>query len=125
MKKPKADKRGTRDLKILDQSQVFDLSRYLGSTPTFTLSKPLRVDAGSTLAITVPTWAPAFAINLGDDEAWRSSRPKTDCNGTSQSAVDKVGKTGYFDCFYKTARLLFSATFVPDPKPTSKAAAKP
>jgi hypothetical protein len=125
MKKPKADKRGTRDLKVLGQSQVFDLSRYLGSTPTFTLSKPLPVDAGSTLAITVPTWAPAFAINLGDDQAWRSSRPKKDCNGTSQSAVTKVGKTGYFDCFYKTARLLFSATFVPDPKPTSKAAAKP
>ena len=125
MKKPKADKRGTRDLKVLGQSQVFDLSRYLGSTPTFTLSRPLPVDAGSTLAITVPTWAPAFAINLGDDQAWRSSRPKTDCNGTSQSAVTKVGKTGYFDCFYKTARLLFSATFVPDPKPTSKAAAKP
>jgi len=73
MKKPKADKRGTRDLKVLGQSQVFDLSRYLGSTPTFTLSKPLPVDAGSTLAITVPTWAPAFAINLGDDQAWRSS----------------------------------------------------
>jgi hypothetical protein len=124
MKKPKADKRGTTDLKILDQSQVFDLSKYLGSTPTFTLSKPLRVHAGSTLALTVPTWAPAFAINLGDDEAWRSSRPKNDCNGTSQSAVDKIGATGYFDCYYKTARLLFSATFVPDPKPTSKAAAK-
>jgi hypothetical protein len=125
MKKPKADKRGTRDLKVLGQSQVFDLSHYLGSTPTFTLSKPLRVDAGSTLALTVPTWAPAFAINLGDDQAWRSSRPKTDCNGTSQSAITRVGRTGFFDCYYKTARLLFTATFVPDPKPTSKTAAKP
>jgi hypothetical protein len=125
MKKPKADKRGTRDLKVLGQSQVFDLSKYLGSTPTFTLSKPLPVDAGSTLALSVPTWAPAFAINLGDDQAWRSSRPKNDCNGTSQSAITKVGQTGFFDCFYKTARLLFTATFVPDPTPTSKAAAKP
>jgi hypothetical protein len=125
IKKPKADKRGTRDLKVLGQSEVFDLSKYLGSTPTFTLSKPLPVDAGSTLAITVPTWAPAFAINLGADQAWRSSRPKKDCNGTSQSAVQKVGQVGYFDCFYKTARLLFTATFVPDPTPTSKAATKP
>ena len=125
MKKPKADKRGTRDLKILGQSEVFDLTNYLGSTPTFTLSKPLRVDAGSTLAITVPTWAPAFAVNLADDEAWRSSRPKNDCNGTSQTAVQKVGATGFFDCFYKTARLLFTASFVPDPTPTSTATAKP
>jgi hypothetical protein len=125
MKKPKLDKRGTTDLKVLNQSAPVDLTNYLGSTPTFTLSKPLRVSGGSTLAITVPTWAPAFAINLGDDEAWRSSRPKTDCNGTSQAAVQKVGTTGYFDCFYKTARLLFTATFVPDPTPTSGAAAKP
>jgi hypothetical protein len=125
MKKPKADKRGTRDLKILGQSEVFDLTNYLGSTPTFTLAKPLRVSAGSTLALTVPTWAPAFAVNLGDDEAWRSSRPKNDCNGTSQTAVQKVGSTGFFDCFYKTARLLFTATFVPDPTPTSTTAKKP
>jgi hypothetical protein len=120
LKKPKADKPKTNDLKILGQSEVFDLSDYLGSTPTFALSKPLPVDAGSTLAITVPTWAPAFAINLGPDEAWRSSRNKKDCNGTSQTAHQKVGKTHSYDCFYRTARLLYTATFVPDPKPTSK-----
>jgi hypothetical protein len=119
LKKPKADKPKTNDLKILGQSEVFDLTNYLGSTPTFALSKPLKVSAGSTLAITVPTWAPAFAINLGPDEAWRSSRKKTDCNGTSQTAHQKVGKTHSYDCFYRTARLLFTATFVPDPKPTS------
>jgi hypothetical protein len=124
LKKPKADKPKTNDLRILGQSQVFDLSKYLGSTPTFTLSKPLRVDAGSTLALTVPTWAPAFAINLGPDQAWRSSRPKNDCNGTSQTAHQKVGKTHSYDCFYRTARLLYTATFVPDPKPTSKPATK-
>ena len=125
MKKPKLDQRGTNDLKILGQSDLIDLTNYLGSTPTFALAKPLRVSGGSTLAITVPTWAPAFAINLGDDEAWRSSRPKADCNGTSQAAIQKVGATGFFDCFYKTARLLFTASFVPDPTPTSSTPAKP
>jgi hypothetical protein len=119
LKKPKADKPKTNDLKILGQSELFDLTNYLGSTPTFALAKPLPVEAGATLAITVPTWAPAFAINLGPDEAWRSSRNKKDCNGTSQTAHQKVGKTHSYDCFYRTARLLFTATFVPDPKPTS------
>jgi hypothetical protein len=119
LKKPKADKPKTNDLKILGQSELFDLSNYLGSTPTFVLSKPLPVSAGSTLALTVPTWAPAFAINLGPDEAWRSSRDKKDCNGTSQTAHQKVGKVHSYDCFYRTARLLYTATFVPDPKPTS------
>jgi hypothetical protein len=124
LKKPKNDRRGTNDLRLLGQSEVFDLSNYLGSTPTFVLSKPLPVDAGSTLAITVPTWAPAFAINLGSDEAWRSSRPKADCNGTSQTAHQKVEKVRSYDCFYRTARLLFTASFVPDPKPTSAPATK-
>src|SRR4051794_8953513 len=65
LKKPKNDRPRTNDLKILGQSEVFDVSRYLGSTPTFALDKPLDVQAGSTLAITVPTWAPAFTTNLG------------------------------------------------------------
>jgi hypothetical protein len=118
LKKPKSDKRGTTDLKVLAQSEVFNLANYLGSTPTFALSKPLPVSAGSTLAVTVPTWAPSFAINLGADQAWRSSRPKNDCNGTSQAALQTVGKVGFFDCYYKTARLLYTVTFVPDPQPT-------
>src|SRR3954466_7132614 len=45
LKKPKADKPKTNDLKILGQSEVFDLSKYLGSTPTFALAKPLPVQA--------------------------------------------------------------------------------
>jgi hypothetical protein len=119
LKKPKSDKPTGNVLKLLGQSELFDLSKYLGSTPTFTLSKPLEVKAGSTLAITVPTWAPAFAINLASDEAWRSSRPKSDCNGTSQAAEQTVGTVHAYDCFYRTARLLYTATFVPDPTPTS------
>jgi hypothetical protein len=122
LKRPKSDQRGGNPLKVLAQSEIFDLTKYLGSTPTFTLSKPLAVTAGSTLAITVPTWAPAFAINLGTDEVWRSSRPANDCNGTTQAAQQTVGTTHPYDCLYKTARLLYTATFVPDPTPTAKAA---
>lgn len=122
LKKPKKDKRMTNDLRLLAQSEVFDLSNYLGSSPTFALAAPLAVPAGSIVALTVPTWAPAFAINLGPDQAWRSARPKNDCNGTSQVAHQKVGKVRSYDCFYRTARLLYSATFIPDPKPTTKQA---
>jgi hypothetical protein len=120
LKKPKRDKKMTNDLKLLAQSEVFDLANYLGSSPTFALDKPLVVQAGSIVALTVPTWAPAFAINLGADQAWRSSRPKNDCNGTSQVAQQTTGSVRSYDCFYRTARLLYSATFIPDPKPTTK-----
>jgi hypothetical protein len=117
--------RTAKRARLVAQSEVFNLANYLGSTPTFALSKPLAVTAGSTLAVTVPTWAPAFAINLGADQAWRSSRAKNDCNGTSQSAQQTVGSLHQYPCFYRTARLLYSASFVPDPKPTTPAGKKP
>jgi hypothetical protein len=121
LKKPKKDKPKTNDLTLTQQSGVWNLSSYLGSTPTFTLGKPLHVYPGAIVAITVPTWAPAFAINLGADQAWRSARPKNDCNGTSQVAQQTAGTTTSYDCFYRTARLLYTVTFIPDPKPTAAA----
>jgi hypothetical protein len=122
LKKPKKDKKMTNDLRITQQSGLWNLAPYLGSSPTFTLSKPLHVYPGAIVAITVPTWAPSFAINLGADQAWRSARPKNDCNGTSQVAQQTVGTVTGYDCFYRTARLLYTATFIPDPKPTTTAA---
>ncbi|MEA2439299.1 MAG: hypothetical protein QOH76_723 [Thermoleophilaceae bacterium] len=119
LKRPKSDKRGGTQKKVLAQSEVFILTRYLGSTPTFALSKPLPISAGSTVALTVPTWAPAFAVRRPADEAWRASRPKNDCTGTSQAALQTVGKVGLFDCLYQEARPIYTATFVPDPAPTS------
>lgn len=120
LKKPLHHMKGTNDLRLTRQSELFDLTKYLGSTPTFALAKPLLVNPGSVVAITVPTWAPAFAINLGPDETWTSSRPKKDCNGTTQAAQQTVGVTHSYDCFYRTARLLYSATEIPDPTTTSK-----
>jgi hypothetical protein len=122
LKKPSKDKPKTNDLRIVGQSEVIDLDGYLGSSPTFALSKPLVVPDESIVALTVPTWAPAFAINLGSDQAWRSSRAAPDdCGGTSQTAQQTNNSVHSYDCFYRTARLLYSATFIPDPKPTKKA----
>jgi hypothetical protein len=102
------------------QSQLFDLGPYLGSTPTFALDKPLVVaEKGWILALTVPTWVPSFAVNLSSDQTWRSPRPENDCNGTTSSTARTVGNVREYRCFYRTARLLYSATFVPDPKPTT------
>jgi hypothetical protein len=100
---------------LVSQSEVFNLSRYLGSTPTFVLSRPLVVRSGYTLALTVPTWAPAFAITLPTSMVWRSSRPSNDCGGTSQAAQQTIGSVREYRCVYRTARLLYSATFVANP----------
>ena len=107
--------------RLEDQSEVFELSPYFGSSPTFALNRPLRVGRGAIIALTIPTWAPAFAIRLGRDEAWRSSRRRDRCDDVRQSVALQVrGRRRVFGCVYRTARLLYTATFVPEPQRTSR-----
>jgi hypothetical protein len=102
------------------QSEIFKLSQYFGSTPTFALAKPISVAPRDVVALTVPTWAPAFAVNLGADQAWRSSRSSENCNDVQQPAAQQTLKsTRSYSCFYRTARLLYSATYIPTPTPTT------
>ncbi|MBX5470024.1 MAG: hypothetical protein IRZ21_09020 [Thermoleophilaceae bacterium] len=105
--------------RLTGQSDVFQLDQYFGSTPTFALTRPLTVKKGYIVALTVPTWAPAFAVNLGKDQIWRSSRDPKRCDDVQQQAAQDVrGSLRTYGCLYKTARLLYSATFVPQPQPT-------
>ena len=114
-----------REAKLVAQSEVFDLSDYLGSTPQFALSQPLRVRRRDVVALTVPTWAPAFAVNLGKDYAWRSSRRSSRCNAYKQQAAQEtLGTRRRYGCFYRTAQLLYSATYIRDPKKTNTTGGK-
>ena len=106
--------------RLTGQSEIFELGDYFGSTPTFALSRPLTVKKGYVVALTVPTWAPAFAVGLGGSEQWRSSRDPENCDEVDQRAAQQVrGGLRTYGCLYKTARLLYTATFVPDPRKTS------
>ncbi|MGH2838191.1 MAG: hypothetical protein ACRDJY_07575 [Thermoleophilaceae bacterium] len=107
--------------RVTGKSEVFDLKRYYGSSPTFALSRPLTVKKDYVVGITVPTWAPAFSVGLGNDEAWRSSRDPEDCNDVRQDAAQvERGSLRTWGCFYRTARLLYTVTMVPNPKPTAR-----
>jgi hypothetical protein len=120
IKKKRPD--GHRTHKLLAQSDVFELEDYYGSTPSFALAEPLRIRKGNILGLTLPTWAPAFTTtSLGSDHAWRSSRERGSCDDTGVQAAQQVldGRRSY-DCFYRGARLIYSATFVPDPTPTNE-----
>ena len=105
--------------KLKSQSPVEDLSPYLGQTTTFTLDTPLRVKATNVVALTVPTWAPAFAINQAANTKWQASRKKGKCTNTADiiagSPHDAIGTQRAYGCTYNTARLLYSATVVADP----------
>ena len=102
------------------QSAVYKVAPYFGSTPTFALPKPINVGNRDVVALTVPTWVPAFAVKLGNDQAWRSSRSSENCNDVQQpSAQPTLKTTRSYSCFYRTARLLYSATYIPNPTPTT------
>jgi hypothetical protein len=110
---------------LVGESPLFDLEQYFGSEPTFALPRPLSIKPGYVVGITVPTWAPAFAVNLDDTMVWRSSRDPKACDDVRQDAAQTVrGSTRTYGCVYKTARLLYTVTYIPDPKPTTKAPTK-
>lgn len=108
--------------RLIRQSKVYDVSHYLGSTPSFALDAPLVVKRGYIVAITVPSWVPAFAFSgLSSTNWWRSSRKKGDCrNATQRAAQQHPGSRRDYGCTYHKARLLYTATYVPDPRPTDK-----
>jgi hypothetical protein len=105
--------------KLKSQGPVEELEPFLGTTTTFALQQPLVVREGQVVALTVPTWAPVFAVNLGSKTAWRASRKSTKCTKAEDiklgTAHQTPGQERIYGCLYKTARLLYSATVVPDP----------
>ena len=112
-------KKGKPVYQLKAQSPVEQLNSFLGTTTTFALQAPLKVKKGHIVALTVPTWAPAFAVGLGGNTAWQASRKRTKCNkaadikaGRAQQGLNKGRSYG---CTYKTARLLYSATIVARP----------
>ena len=98
------------------QSPIVELTPFLGSDVTFALDQPMTIKQGEIVALTIPTWAPAFAVGLDDSSGWRASRKAGACTKTGDikesNPQQKVGSNKQYGCFYKTARLLYTATIV-------------
>jgi hypothetical protein len=92
------------------------LSPFLGQTVRFGAS--LRVHRGDIVALTIPTWAPAFAQDLSARDAWRASRAPGKCANTTDvrqgEPHQRLNKRATYGCLYTTARLLYTATVVLD-----------
>lgn len=101
---------------LRSQGSIHVLSPYLGQTVRFGASLP--VEKGDIVALTIPTWAPAFAQDLSAKNAWRASREEGKCTNTTDvrqgEAQQRVGKRATYGCRYSTARLLYTATVVED-----------
>jgi hypothetical protein len=118
--KPIASRSGKR-YRLLRQSPVEALKPHFGSLATFTIAQPLKVDKGQRLALTIPTWAPAFSVGHTDGTTWRASRASTrkrgECftdeglaNLRAGSPQQKPGTDRAYGCTYRGAMLLYSAT---------------
>jgi len=112
--------------RVVAQGDVQKLQPYFGSTVQFALKESIPVKKGYVVALTVPTWAPALAVNLPGTTSWRATRGKGKCNDfdaqTAQTGVNNITRAY---CLYRTARLTYSATMVVDPVPTPAAAPAP
>jgi hypothetical protein len=107
------------EFKLVRQGPIEVLNPYFGTSPIFTLEHPLVVLRGQIVALSVPTWAPMFAVELSSENTWRGSRRKDRCttkkdieNGHAQQAI---GSTKKYGCYYSKARLLYTATLVKKP----------
>jgi len=98
------------------KSSVRVLSPYLGRTVRFGSS--LEVQKNDIVALTIPTWAPAFAQGLDTKNVWRASREEGKCTNTTDvrqgEPHTKLNSRATYGCRYSTARLLYTATVVLD-----------
>jgi hypothetical protein len=124
--------------KLVKQSKKVALKSHFGSTPIFTLRKPMRVKAGLFVALTAPGWFPALAhsqpVTSTNGDQWLASRGAKHCGSfpanaseaeiikAQQDAIDhskpqqKKGTVRPYKCRYTAARLLYRAFLVPDKK---------
>jgi len=99
---------------LVSQGAIKVLSPYLGQTVKF--SSNLEVEKNDIVGLTVPTWAPVFAQDLPEKNAWRASREAGKCTNSTDirqgEPLEKVNRRATFGCKYTTARLLYTATLV-------------
>jgi hypothetical protein len=112
--------------RVLAQGTFQTLTPYFGQTVQFPLAASLAVKKGSIIALSVPTWAPALGLGLTRDNVWRASRDVDACDDTqTQSAQIDINDLGRYKCFYRTARIAYSATLITTPVPPKEPKPKP
>jgi hypothetical protein len=96
---------------------IVKLTPYFGKSVQFPLETSIAVKKDELIALNVPTWAPALAVGLGSDFAWRASRVSkcTDPSVNQMQTSQILQQLTQYNCVYKTARLTYSATLISTP----------
>ncbi len=108
--------------RVLAESPIQKLTPFFGQTVQFPLTTSLPVKKGNVIALTVPTWAPALGLGLPREAVWRASRAVDGCDDTqTQTAQTDINDLARYKCFYRTARLTYTATLITTPVPPKTA----
>jgi hypothetical protein len=108
--------KGKTQYKLRRRSPVEGLNKDMGTVATYKLDKPIPVNKGNYVALTVPSWAPALAsTGLKDtDYSWRASRNPSTCDGPinrrTSSPQTKKGSKRRYGCSFSGAQMLYRAT---------------
>ncbi len=99
-------------------SPAFDPSPYFNSVATFALEKSIPIKKGQIVGLTSTSWAPLMQTGQPVTTSWRASRNKGTCDDVQvqQTAQTQPNQLARYYCLYKSIRLAYSATFIPDPK---------
>jgi hypothetical protein len=102
---------------LAKKSPTMPLDDSLGRKPIFTLDKPLKIQKGRIVALTMPTWAPLYTNRVSPAKNfWKASRKSDAC---SEEDVPKAkphvrkGSTREYGCKLSGERILYWAFFVP------------
>lgn len=104
---------GGLNYELVSESGVVHFQPWFGKTAKINLHRSLRVKPGEVIALIVPTWLPALALNYPSTTAWRASRTSAACNDVADQTVQNlVGSRTAYGCLYTTAMVTYAATEV-------------
>jgi hypothetical protein len=102
---------GSLEYRLIALSPVVHLQPYFGKTADLQLSHPIRVAKGDIVALSVPTWLPALALDYPPSTFWRASRPHAQCLDVSLQTMQGIlGSEAGYDCLYQKALVTYGAT---------------
>jgi hypothetical protein len=99
------------EYELIAESPVVHLQPDFGRTAELRLARSIPVVKGDLIALIVPTWLPALALNYPSDTSWRASRRASRCRNVAlQTAQVVVGSHADYNCVYNTALITYAAT---------------
>lgn len=98
--------------RVVAVSTPVKMAPYFGKAPEFALDKTIPVKKGWIIALSVPTWIPAYTSGLTTDTSWRASRKKGACTKWADQTAYAQDSIPQFWCLYRGERIFYSARVV-------------